>query len=293
MGWVRLDDAFTEHPKYLQIGPLGGYLSIAAIAWANRNLTDGFIPHGQVGRLVNFTGFAHHMWMGELMGGGDDAHAADLADELVAVGLWEEVEGGYRIHDYHDWQPTRTKILAARDDARKRQQKSRAPRNDSPANEDVTTMSQRDEAVSHGNVTALKKEEVRSKKVNTPEEAKASSTPAASPQGEENPDYRRLSHKLASGILAVDAGAKVRPDSKSWLDAMRLLVERDGRSVELADQALDWLRTPDANFWSTVVLSAPKFRQQFTKLVAKMNARPAVSRRESPSDLLRALDGAP
>jgi hypothetical protein len=33
-----------------------------------------------------------------------------LVSELVRVGLWEEVEGGYVIHDYTDWQPSAAEI---------------------------------------------------------------------------------------------------------------------------------------------------------------------------------------
>lgn len=32
--------------------------------------------------------------------------ANKLASKLVDVGLWERCDGGYRIHDYHDYQPT-------------------------------------------------------------------------------------------------------------------------------------------------------------------------------------------
>ena len=96
-------------------------------------------------------------------------------------------------------------------------------------------------------------------------------------QGEEQNHARseqlRLSHKLASNILAADPNAAVAPESKGWLDAMRLLAERDGRSLALIERVIDWLTTDhrDAQFWSTVVLSAPTLRKRFTQVVAKMN----------------------
>lgn len=104
MGWIKLDDSFIDHPKYLEAGPLAGYLCIAGMAWCNRNLTDGFIPRGQVRRLVDFDGYGEHAWPTDAM---------NLADELVAAGLWEKEERGYRVHDYHDWQRSREQIEAA------------------------------------------------------------------------------------------------------------------------------------------------------------------------------------
>lgn len=114
MAWVRLDDAFCDHPKFLAAGPLAGYMHICAIAWSNRNLQDGKVPYAQVERLVNWRGIAHDLWQGELVGGGTDVDALDLAERLVAAGLWEVVDGGYLIHDYHDYQPTSWEVRKAR-----------------------------------------------------------------------------------------------------------------------------------------------------------------------------------
>ena len=89
MAWVKLDDRFPDHPKVAAAGPLAGWLYVCALAYANRMGTEGFVPAGMVGRLADIDGAAEH------------------ASRLVAVGLWEPAEGGYRIHDYHDYQPTR------------------------------------------------------------------------------------------------------------------------------------------------------------------------------------------
>jgi hypothetical protein len=202
MGWIRIDDAFLDHPKFLEAGPLAGFLNIAAIAWSNRNLTDGFIPRRQVPRLVNFDGFAHHLWSGDASGGGEDADAMGLARELVQLGLWEEVPGGYRIHDYHDWQQTREQILAARDDARERQAKRRSH-----------AKSQRDTAVTSAEVPAKfgachGPEEVRSKK----EEVKTPPTPPGGNRERDHLDYR-------ARVLEWAAQAGVTGDRDSVLRA--------------------------------------------------------------------------
>jgi hypothetical protein len=98
MGWVRLDDAFYDHQKQSGAGPLAELLWVRALAWSNRNLTDGFIPRVQVRRLADYAEDCD--WMGR-------PQMPDmLAGKLVEVGLWDEIEGGYQVHDYHDFQPT-------------------------------------------------------------------------------------------------------------------------------------------------------------------------------------------
>jgi hypothetical protein len=93
---VKLDDRFPDHPKIAAAGPLAGWLYICGLAYCNRLLTDGFIPRSMVTRLADL----------------DNAH--DQAERLVDVGLWELCDGGYRIHDYHDYQPTSEHVESIR-----------------------------------------------------------------------------------------------------------------------------------------------------------------------------------
>lgn len=96
MAWVKLDDQFADHPKVTEAGPLAAWLYICGLTYCSRLLTDGFIPAAQVRRLA-------------------DVKSPDaLAHRLVTVGLWEACEGGYRIHDYFDYQPTRERVLSTR-----------------------------------------------------------------------------------------------------------------------------------------------------------------------------------
>src|SRR5881227_2979134 len=79
MPWVRLADDFPDHPKVVQAGPLAAWLYVCALSYANRYATDGFIPAGQVRRLA------------------DIDEPLVLAQRLVDAGMWEPVDGGYRI----------------------------------------------------------------------------------------------------------------------------------------------------------------------------------------------------
>lgn len=125
MTWVKVDDGFPEHPKALAAGPLGLALWLCGLCYASRQLTDGFIPEGALRRLSDVPQAARH------------------ADRLVEVGLWERVEGGWRIHDYDDHQRTREQVETEREAARDRQRRSRERRG----------VSQRDASVSHSRVT--------------------------------------------------------------------------------------------------------------------------------------------
>jgi hypothetical protein len=85
MVWTKLDDGIYDHPKLLSVSPATGWVFIAGLAWAGRHLTDGVIPAGALPVLRG---------------------TPEQAGELAGAGLWEPVEGGWRIHDYGQHQPS-------------------------------------------------------------------------------------------------------------------------------------------------------------------------------------------
>jgi hypothetical protein len=135
MAWIQIDDHFDEHPKLQAIGPAAWGMWLAGLAYCNRNLTDGFIPWAKARSLVSFTylGPDDHDERGRIVyelaitsgsglaGHGEDLTAAIVIAQLLDVGLWEEVDGGYHIHDYTDWQKSKEQVLAERKASAKRQ----------------------------------------------------------------------------------------------------------------------------------------------------------------------------
>lgn len=107
MPWIRLDDQFPDHPKTVAAGPAAAWLFVCGIGYCNRLLTDGVIPTGQVRKLA------------------DVDNAMELAGKLVEVGLWEAVEGGYRVHDFLEYQPSAEQVKAERAGNAQRQQEWR------------------------------------------------------------------------------------------------------------------------------------------------------------------------
>jgi hypothetical protein len=109
MPWVKLDDHFADHPKILEAGPVAGFVFIAGLCYANRHLTNGFIPTTAVTSLVKRNG----------------VNVAQISQRLCSVGLWAETTKketrGYQIHDYLEFQPSRASVIKARKTNAKRQ----------------------------------------------------------------------------------------------------------------------------------------------------------------------------
>lgn len=115
MPWFRVDDKFHSHKKAARAGtePLGLWLLCGS--WASDQLTDGFVPDYVARRF--------------------DPNADDLADRLVAAGLWTVAEhdgdGGWRFHDWGGMNPTRDQVESKREYER---DKKRAQRGAGHAN---------------------------------------------------------------------------------------------------------------------------------------------------------------
>jgi len=122
MSWIKLDDQFADHPKVIAAGPLAAWLYVCGLTYCGRYLTDGWIPEGQVRKLADL----------------DDA--AEQAQRLVDVGLWERVDDGYIVHDYLEYNPTGAKVKSERAANARRQAewRERNRQDDGQFGDDVT-----------------------------------------------------------------------------------------------------------------------------------------------------------
>jgi hypothetical protein len=114
MTWVRLDDQFAGHPKMEAVGPLAGWLHVAALCYCAQYLTDGRIPKTKALKLTDVP-----------------KPRAQIA-KLLAEGVWDDDGDSYVIHDYLVYQPSRARVLAEREAAAERQRKARESRRDKP-----------------------------------------------------------------------------------------------------------------------------------------------------------------
>jgi hypothetical protein len=104
MTWSKLDDGFLSNPKILALGIPARWVYVSSIVYANAHLTDGFVPDAAFPSLAL---------------GADDPDG--ILSELTRIlprtehSLWEPVEGGWMIHDFLDYNPSRKAVEAKRE----------------------------------------------------------------------------------------------------------------------------------------------------------------------------------
>lgn len=99
MPWAKIDDRFYLNPKVMRAGLEGRALYIAGLVHAAGGLTDGIIAQDVITRLAVLA---------------DVTDVTGATERLVALNLWEETEGGYLIHDYLEYNPTREHMQQVR-----------------------------------------------------------------------------------------------------------------------------------------------------------------------------------
>lgn len=110
MPWARLDDMLPVHPKIRALSDSAFRLYISAICWSSLHRTDGYVAFNQL-RFVS-----------------DVRRAQSCVEQLVQAGLWEAADGGWRIHDYLEYQPSAEKVQQEREAKRRRQERWRTGR---------------------------------------------------------------------------------------------------------------------------------------------------------------------
>lgn len=145
MTWIRIDDQFADHPKLLAVGPLGLALQISAICYCARHLTDGFMSRVTVRALVAklslpWSDQSGVDWSAAATSGmqGCEASEFDWPGLMVEAGLWDEVDGGYKVHDYEHFNPTKAQVTKQREAWSERQSRSRSRRDTSVTHAPVT-----------------------------------------------------------------------------------------------------------------------------------------------------------
>lgn len=106
MPWFKIDDGFHSHPKVIAAGNAAIGLWARCGSWSSDQLTDGFVP-AAVARMYG---------------------SAAEAKALVREGLWDAADGGYLMHDFHDFNPTAETVRAEREAAAERQRRHRESR---------------------------------------------------------------------------------------------------------------------------------------------------------------------
>lgn len=109
MAWSRFDENYCVHPKVVRAGNAAVGLHVRAVTWSNMNATNGFVPRDICANM-----FADS----------DE----QLSQNLVEVGLFEAVDGGYMIHDFLHYNPSAKQVKRDRQKARIRMRRVRSKR---------------------------------------------------------------------------------------------------------------------------------------------------------------------
>lgn len=112
MAFALMDDQIQGHPKFARAGLDAIGLWTLCLSHCSAFLTDGYIARATAERYAG-------------------ARLDELAEKLVAcgdpgrAGLWDVAEGGWRMHDYLDWNPSASKVKSKRKKERDRKEKGR------------------------------------------------------------------------------------------------------------------------------------------------------------------------
>lgn len=126
-GYVQLVNTFYCNDKVQELARSGHMDAVGvfcmALTYCGDHLTDGFVPRRAMLYLIGAT--------------------EEQIGALCDVNMLEEADEGWTIHDYTEHNRTKEQVLHARADAKERKSKSRC-------HSSVTSMSQRDSAVTSG-----------------------------------------------------------------------------------------------------------------------------------------------
>jgi hypothetical protein len=118
--WAKLDDGFTWNGKVVEAGNEAAGVYVRALAHCAAQLTDGFVAQ-KIARSIS------------------EGRKQPIA-ALVEAELWVEVDGGYQIPDFLDYNPSREQKLEERAEARDRMRRVRENRSGrSPERSDEQT----------------------------------------------------------------------------------------------------------------------------------------------------------
>ena len=253
MGYARFDDLYDDNPKIRRawrVDPALVAIHAMAITHCSRHNNDGEIHADWVHEKLALLAYS-------------SKQRAKVLEALLKLRLFEQIgDEHYYVHDYLDWNRSRDERQALAEQGRrggKAKARSAATANGKPRLSDGQAMAK--PTLSERSSTAVTTTETTTEK-NYVEPDRLDA----------DPRDLATSQRFYEHLRARDPKAKGDPRSKRWLDASRLLRTDDGRDPVQIDAVMAWLPTDD--FWPTVVLSMPKFREKFTQLVAAMNRTP-------------------
>jgi len=118
MTWSKFDDAAPKNPKAVAAGNDAWALWAAAIMYCNRHLTDGFVS------LAALAADCLPVPISTQQARRLAERLCDLRVRPDGLGLFERTDGGlYKVHDFLEWNPSKSEVEAQRKADRERKRK--------------------------------------------------------------------------------------------------------------------------------------------------------------------------
>lgn len=266
--WYKNDVGYLDNPKVadlVETNPHAVLLHQACIAYSKQHGTDGLVLLRVAMRQAC-------------------AKQCDL-DAALATGLLEAVDDRHvLVHDYLEHQTSAEQDRQRADKAKRAADARWGKQNGATGNaRSIAASNAGSNARSNAASTCKRREEKRREEHSLPASG-AEVEPARA-------DITDLCAHLADRI--AENGSRRPTISKTWTEAARLLLDRDGRDPDEAHSLIDWCQNDD--FWQANILSMPTFRKQYDKLRLRAGQpprqAPGASRVQQQQDsLMRQLE---
>ena len=257
MGWAKFDDQYTDHPKIVAAGSMAELLDMRAVIHCARYETDGFVQAVQLPRIaVGITS------------------PKKQAARLVEVGRWIKVDGGWMVHDFLDYHPSKADKEEEREKARERManaRKNKRKNNDRSSGEHPPNERKNNDRSSDNPVPAP-----------APPQEQEETTSVVPPDPNVSEDAKNLARMFVKAINANGHNAPKQGNKSrnKWLTEMDLLLRKgppgEGGHVPDAaevEQVIAWCAqdTGSGSYpgESVTVRSVPKFRERYSELRSK------------------------
>jgi len=252
MTWFKTTDTLMTDAKVMMMPlnergmALGTWISCGT--WSTQHLTDGKVPAPIVEAFVG---------------------TLDGAETLVTAHMWKRIRGGYQFNKWDKYQFSREQVETKRDEdrARKAEWRARKDAKSQAKRGNVPDMSQWDTDGTSAESALSRPDPSRPVPTHSKKDISSAVATATADTEIEAPrhDVEELLDYLNAGIASN--GSKTPKRNKGNETAMRLLIDKDGRTPDQIRAAIDFATNDE--FWRSNILSASKLRTQYDQLRLK------------------------
>jgi hypothetical protein len=225
--WAKIAVDYADDPKIVRAGIEGEVLFVRSVCWCKKQ-NNGFIPDVLLTRIgMGLNGLEQ------------------IAERLVAVGLWQIVDDGWFIPKFDEWQSANPNTSEKAQHANHLRWHKKTPKADC-----IWCSSQSSHCDPNGNPFTIPREEKS-------REETISATSA---------DAQKMCDLLAQKMVAN--GCKPPNITRKWIDDMDKIMRIDGHTAEEVESVIMWCQQD--SFWCSNILSPSKLRTQFDALKLRM-----------------------